>query len=461
MNKLLVILFLFSVFLINFLPVKDTDFGWHYRCGKENCTKNHFSYFLPDYPAANPSFLYDKTLAFIYDRFGFVGVSVFGGLIMTLAAYFFLLITDNESSITFLFFCLVLFLSWPVFNLGLRSQIITYLFFLLSIFLVKKSKKNFRWLWLFPAMMLVWVNTHIGFFVGLIILAIFLASKYMLSLYDRATKVREMLFPTMVLLLSVLATLINPFGINVYRTIIDHITSPMSLMIAEWTRPSLLQQLIIIGLTITFFIVIARKKIFPLFDILMLLFFALLALIGVRNLPFFYAVFFIVISNQVDHDRDQLGNFLLPIMMTLAIFFAIINVPATVAFDQSFNIYCTQGLSHYPCQAIKNYPVLSGNVYAAYEWGGFLIWQKPQIKVYADGRMPAWRDENGRSPYQDYLDIIQTQPGWNEQLRKLKTDYLLIMPGTFLDLLLQKDSKTYGWQEKYRDDVAVIYKNIL
>ena len=73
--------------------------------------------------------------------------------------------------------------------------------------------------------------------------------------------------------------------------------------------------------------------------------------------------------------------------------------------------------------------------------------------------MPAWKDENGNSPYQVFLEIIQTQPGWNKKLIKWKTDYLLINNGTFLDLLLQKESVKYNWQEVYRDDTAVIYKN--
>ncbi len=455
MNKLLIILFLLSVFLINFLPVKDTDFGWHYRCGKENCTQNHFSYFLPNYQAANPSFLYDKALAFTYDHFGFIGVSFTGAAIMTAAALIF------SQMANFLLFYPVLFFSWSILNLGLRSQILTYLFFLLSIYIIEKSRKNRRWLWLFPPLLIIWVNTHIGFFVGLILLLFFLIDESIKFIRDRKQKLSSLYTPLAVIIVSLAVTAFNPFGINVYRTIIDHATSPMSSMIAEWTKPSLLQQIIIIGLTIAFLIVIARKKILPVFEILMLLFFALLALIGVRNLPFFYSAFFIVIVNYLHYDRIRANSVLLPLLIALSFFLIIINVPGTVAFDQSWTAYCNDGLSHYPCNAVKNYPSLSGNVYAAYEWGGFLIWQKPQIKVFADGRMPAWKDEQGRSPYQDYLDIIQTQPGWNGKLRKLKTDYLLIMPGTFLDLLLQKESRKYSWQEKYRDDVAVIYKNIL
>ena len=66
----------------------------------------------------------------------------------------------------------------------------------------------------------------------------------------------------------------------------------------------------------------------------------------------------------------------------------------------------------------------------------------------------------GKSPYQIFLNIIQTQPGWNEKVKKLKTNYLLISNGTFLDLLLKEKAAQYGWQEKYRDTNAVIYQNL-
>ena len=82
-----IIIFLLSVFLFNFSPVKDADFGWHYRCGQEAlakgqwCTQNRFSYYLPDYQAYYPSFLYDLSLATVYNRFGFVGVSALSGAV--------------------------------------------------------------------------------------------------------------------------------------------------------------------------------------------------------------------------------------------------------------------------------------------------------------------------------------------------------------------------------------------
>jgi hypothetical protein len=451
MRKIVIVLFLISVFFISFLPVKDTDFGWHYRCGKEFfksgsfalCTKNNFSYFLPEYKSYNPHFFYDVGLAFIYDHFGFIGISSIGGIIMVLSAGVFLYLVGIPLWFKIIAFYLNFFLSYSVFNLGLRDQILTYLFFLLTLLLLKKSQKNLKYLFLLPILFLIWVNTHIGFFIGPVIFFFYLLENRKKTIF-------------LIFFISLLMTFFSFFGIGVYQEIINHVFSPLNKMVAEWVSPPLWQIILIIILTIISLLMMIKQKKISVLNILLILFFSILAINGQRNLPFFYTTFFYVFLN---HWKIEINNLIIPILISISIFFIIIQVPQTVGFDHSWEKYCSQGLSVYPCQAIKNNPRLTGNVFAMYEWGGFLIWQKPEIKVFVDGRMPAWHDENAKSPYQVFLDIIQTQPGWNEKLKKLKTNYLLITNGTFLDLLLQKYADKYGWQEIYRDNITVIYKN--
>ena len=452
MKKIVVILFLISVFFISFLPVKDTDFGWHYRCGKEFlksgsfalCTKNNFSYFLPDYKSYNPHFFYDVGLASTYDHFGFIGVSLMDSIIMVLAAGIFLYLINMPLWLKIIAFYLNLSLSYSIFSLGIRDQILTYLFFLLTLFLLKKSEKNIKYILFLPLLFLIWVNTHIGFFIGPIIFFFyFLGNRKKIIL--------------LVFFLSLLMTFLSFFGAEVYQEIINHVFSPLNGMIAEWVPPSIWQIILIIVLTIISLIMIIKQKNKSVFNILLILFFSILAVKARRNLTFFYTTFFYVFLN---HWKIEINNLIIPILVSINLFFIITQVPQTVNFDRSWKKYCSQGLSVYPCQAIKNNPQLSGNVYAMYEWGGFLIWQKPNTRVFVDGRMPAWKDENGKSPYQVFIEIIQTQPGWNEKLNKWKTNYLLIANGTFLDLLLQKEPIKYDWQEVYRDDIAVIYKNL-
>jgi len=101
-----------------------------------------------------------------------------------------------------------------------------------------------------------------------------------------------------------------------------------------------------------------------------------------------------------------------------------------------------------------------GNIFNRYEWGGFLIWQLPEYKVFVDGRMPAWEHPSGKSPYTIYLETLQNQPGWEETLKEYNINWILISPGTFMDLLLQPNPKKFGWEEVYRDKISVIYKRV-
>ncbi len=440
------------------MPLNDTDFGWHYRCGEEFltqkklCTKNEFSYFLPDYKAAYNSFLFDVPLAFFYDHFGFTGLSIFYSFLMTIIGILFINLISGFFWIKNIAFWLTFFLSYKIFGLGLRVQIFSYLFFLITLFVLQKSKQKPKYLFFLVPLMIFWANIHLSFFIGLAVLIFYTI--------DNALN-RKTTYEIPVLVLCFLATFINPFGINIYREIFLHATSPLGTMIAEWVAPSIYQKILIVCLTSLYFFQVIKSKKVSIFRILMVLFSLFLGLSARRNLALFYITFFFVYFEQKTFFLKEFDEIILPLLVCAFCFVLIVNVPKTIDFNSSWKNYCDRSAIRYPCEAIKNYPELSGNVYAAYEWGGFLIWQKPQIKVFADGRMPAWRDADGKSPYQVYLEIIQTQPGWNEKLNSLKTDYLLIANGTFLDLLLKEKSKKYHWQEVYRNKYHVIYKNLL
>lgn len=479
-KKLVLLLFLLSAFMLGFLPVKDTDFGWHYRCGNDFlttgllCTKNRFSYFLTNYKAYNPSFIYDITLAFVYNHFGFVGISFLGGIIFGLTAYCLIKLLKGFYWLKMAVFYAVFFLSSSTLTLGLRSQILTVLFLTISLALVqnysklltrvskseKLSWKYYAKFLLYPLLMFIWVNTHIGFFLGLVIL-LFLFSEHRIFLVGA------------VLIASFLATMANPFGIQVYREVVNHAFSPLDTMIAEWVPPIFWQKVIIVLVAITLFVLLVGQKRMSLSQIFLLIFFTLLGLKARRNLPIFYIVaayIFIKLAGEkflntlsariISITGENISSLSLMLPFTVIIF-SIAGVVNTIKFDRSWNSYCTQGLSHYPCLALQENPQLGGNIFAAYEWGGFLIWQLPTAKIFVDGRMSAWRDENGQSPYQVYLYIIQAQESWNKKLRQWHTDYLLIAPNTFLDLLLQEKAAKFGWQEQYRDKIAVVYKNNL
>lgn len=63
----------------------------------------------------------------------------------------------------------------------------------------------------------------------------------------------------------------------------------------------------------------------------------------------------------------------------------------------------------YPSQAvdyINEHGCGGGNIFNFYDYGGYLVWKLPAYKVYIDGRMPVWRDENGHRYMDDYWQMI-------------------------------------------------------
>ena len=147
MKKITVILFLISVFFVGFFPVKDTDFGWHYQCGKEFltsgslCIKNNFSYFLPNYQTFYTGHLYDIILAFIFNHWGFLGVSFAGSIIFMITSFVFIKLINNIE-LGFVTYFISFALSYSILRLGIRPQIITYLFLLILLKLLESKNKR-------------------------------------------------------------------------------------------------------------------------------------------------------------------------------------------------------------------------------------------------------------------------------------------------------------------------------
>ena len=144
------------------------------------------------------------------------------------------------------------------------------------------------------------------------------------------------------------------------------------------------------------------------------------------------------------------------------LFISSIRVLSNLSTVSSWQNFCDNSPVTYPYKGVEFLKTQGvGNIYNRYEWGGFLIWQTPAYKFFADGRMPAWPASSAgkiKSPYTIYLEILQNQPGWEETLKQYNIKYIFISPGVFMDLLLKPNPEKFGWREIYRDKVSVIYK---
>jgi len=463
------LIFFLGLSLFFFLPPIDTDLGWHLRYGDyfwqtgKFLTANRFTVLLFNYQWPHSYTLYQVLTSLIFKLTHFFGLSFFYSLILLSAFYLLYLTLEKNLYSTVSSFLLITCLSWHVFSLGWRAQIFSFLGLTIVFYFLKTSQKLF----LLPLVFLLWANLHGGFVLGLIVLIAYLLIQ-LIKLCQHKNNLKGFLFSIFYLLSSIFATLINPYGSKIWWEAWHHLKVPMEKLIAEWMPPPpTISFLIILGFIFCLIIILSEKKkyFWHWFLLVCLCLFSYLSLTARRNVPFFLLNLCLIVFNSsfLKKLKENL-NFISFNRVFIILIFAwgiFFQLPKTVSVNTSWEYYCQARKSFsFPCQAIEFLKKndIRGNFYNAYEWGGFLEWQLAESKFFVDGRMPAWPTPSEKSPYTIYLEIIQTQPGWQEILEEHKINYLFIAKGTFLDLELKTNSQQYPWQEIYRDEKAVIYE---
>jgi hypothetical protein len=457
-RKQLEYIFLISVFLFFFLVPKDTDLGWHLRYGKEIIENhrliknNEFTVFLPNYYWPNSYTGYQILLYSFYRWGGLAGLALLNSLLLTAIAYVLYLVLDKKLTATILSFLIFIPFSRPVLFLGIRSQVFSILWFLLSIYLIKNTQRYKSCLF-FILLAIVWTNTHGGFPFLFLALACF-------SLENLAKrKYHRLLILLVALGFSLLASLVNPYGKNIWITIWQHIHGyDLSKSIAEWTPPPPTTRLILAFGTIGAVVFKLKRglvKNLGIFLLLILFFFA--AMKARRNLPFYALALIILLKKEIIDYSKPIKNFA---YLGLALLFTLgaINSLITVKIISNRKTFCRSISFPYPCQIVDRIKKkkITGNFFRNYEWGGFLEWQLPESKFFVDGRMSAWPTGSPKDPYHYYLEIVQARPGWQQTLKKYHISYILTTRGTFLDLELRK--KPQGWHLLFEDKTGALWK---
>lgn len=468
-NKFWALLFFLGVFFVFFLPAIDTDLGWHLRYGEHFFKTGHFlktnqlTVLLANYSWPNSYTLYQILTFLIFKTTGLWGLSAGSALLFLISFLILFLLFQKNLFKTVISFLLIVPASMPVIHLGWRSQLFSFLNLILEFWFLKSYKKAF----FLPLLFFFWVNLHGAFVLGLAVFLIFLLVQLLKLLYKK-TGLQQFLLWTISFFLSFLATLINPYKLKVWWEAWHHLKVPMGKLIAEWVAPQPpYSWFIILIFLLSLILIYLEKRRTPrqAFLGLSLLMFFYLALSARRNLPFFFlnASLFINDTSFLKKWQGNLSFKGLIQAFIILIFFAgiFLQLPKTAIGNSSWQNYCQVRKSFaFPCKAVAflQEEKVTGNFYNTYEWGGFLEWQLPKAKFFVDGRMPAWPTPSGKSPYTIYLETLQTQPGWQETLKKHKISYLFIQNGNALDLRLKNDPGQYPWKEIYRDGKGVIYE---
>jgi len=211
------VIFVFILIAVfSFRTILDIDIGFHLKGGQwiiDNLKfhdKDVFTYTVNqnDYIALH--WLYQVVIYGLFKISGYSLLTIFNSIFI-LTVYYMLYRVLREFDTPFWLISVLIFLSVFAneFRFIFRPEIITWLFFLIYIFILNKyyfSGKS-KFLFLLPVIQILWVNSH-----GLFIVGIFLVFCYWLDLLIRNKKNDKVLFKY--LLLSIGGSLVNPYLIN-------------------------------------------------------------------------------------------------------------------------------------------------------------------------------------------------------------------------------------------------------
>ena len=346
-------------------------------------------------------------------------------------------------------------------GLAIRPQVLGYLLLTCELVIVHLGRKrNVRWFLLLPPLFCVWANCHGSFFVGLVVLAVFLFCSWfnwragLLVAPAWGKPQRNMLF--LAFALSLAAVFVNPVGPNLVLYPLNvMLHQPKGLRyVAEW-QPLAMNEVRAGGmfaiLAFIFLWTMVRRVELRLEELLLLglgfgaavLHSRMLFVFGLLAAPVLCRLLADAWDNY-DPARDRrVPNAFMISLSVLTIF---------LAFPTA---------DHLSAQVRKQNPVkavefirrtgLSGRMLNDYVFGGYLIWAMPEQKVFVDGRSDVyeWTGVMG-----DLAEWATLQADPTVLLNKYRVDFCLMSRESSMSRVLPL---LPGWTMIYSDEISAIF----
>jgi hypothetical protein len=482
LSKTRLVAFAMFLVLLTLLPLIDPDYFWHLKTGEYIVdhaalpASDVFSYTRMGHPWVLHEWLFEVILYSFFAAFGELGVRLLSATLITAALVLTFTTARRLASAATAWPPLIIGVFVFVSSMSPRPQLLTYVCFALylSVLLRFKYEHATRPLIALPLAMIVWVNAHAAYAVGIALVLFFTACEWLIWACRPARdpeQKRRLIRLTQVACLVALASLANPGLFERWVYPVQVLGMAVNQIIQEWTSPDFhlfIWQAYLV-LVLMFFVAIAYGTRKPdLTELALPLLFVVAGCVSRRHAPL--AVMTLVPFTALALARgpfmaiSAFVRSLKPVRWYLAwrsagrelgnveyalnwLFAGVVGLclPAYVHSKQAQTGSKPDQLLVEGAAGFIAAQGLRGNLFNEYGDGGYLIYRLfPRARVAVDGRADMYGDKF----IQDYLRIYGAASDWQAKFDRLAVD-LAVLPldAPIRQLLLEKER----FREVYRD----------
>lgn len=269
-------------------------------------------------------------------------------------------------------------------------------------------------------------------------------------------------------LLTLFATLLNPFTYHSYLEVLRHTSSPYLQNVFEWLPiyysctdchvPTFSLYLFIL---IAASLIKPQKSELPIFIILLGLTWQTISarrylpLFLLSTLPLFLSFITRFKPKALDFSNYRITPYLTALLIIITLESNLFSrLPALNYYHYTEADYCNLS-SKCPSGAleyIKLHPP-TGNGFNFYDWGGYLIGKNFPVKLFVDGRMHLWSVKS-YSPFGDYIKMNYS--GDKDLFNQYNFSWVLVEPSSAVSKLIEAGG-VGQWRLDYFDDYSRFY----
>ncbi len=343
-----------------------------------------------------------------------------------------------------------------------RPQCFTWLFFSIYLSLLARHYEGDDVpLWPLPLLMALWVNMHLGFYFGLMLVGCWIAALCLDAVRGRNVKLRA---PMLIAAACVLATFANPGGPAIllypFRYVFD--SQVTNEMVAEWQRPDITWShhwSIYVTMLLLALALISRSRPRPFLALVSVAVVAL-SMQALRNAPFAAIVLLPVAGAALagrwpaaSRVRDSAVRVPAAVAVVMVASIGLIVGPVSLSIagrGVSLGAPSERGYPSGGAEYVHQH-FAGKRMFNDYSSGGYLIYKLyPDVPVFVDGRS----DFYGNDLLKDAFAIERARPGWPELLATYGVEVVLIDKELPLASAL---ADIPGWRQEFSDDAEVVY----